>query len=303
MKLRHLRTLNDISGDELHAILHHADILKRDRNMPDAPRPLVGKSVAMIFSKSSTRTRVSFQVGIFELGGNALFFDRSQLQLGRGESVADTARTLSRYLHAVVIRTHDHEEFEAFAEAASIPVINALTDSYHPCQLLADLQTIREHAGTLHDVRCAFLGDGASNMGNSWVLAARKAGLHLTVGAPTGYQPAPEILDAATGPGTVTVTDDPTAAVRDAAFVYTDVWVSMGFEDQQSERLADLRPYQVNADLMKRAAPGAKFMHCLPAYRDKEVTAEVLDGPASVIWQQAENRLHAQKAALCHLIG
>lgn len=300
---KHLLTLSDLSAGEIESILQQAAALKRLRQCSGAPASLAEKSIAMIFSKSSTRTRVSFEVGIHELGGHSMFFDKNDLQLGRGESVSDTAQVLSRYVHGVVIRTHAHEEIEVFAQNASIPVINALTDRYHPCQLLADMQTIIEYQGGLQDVQVCYLGDGASNMANSWILAARMMGMNLRIGAPKSYQPAQEIVNAATGPGTVRITDDPQEAVSGAQFLYTDVWVSMGFEEEKAERLQRLAPYQLNAELLAQAAPGARVMHCLPAYRGQEITAEVLDGPASIIWDEAENRLHAQKAVMCHLLG
>jgi ornithine carbamoyltransferase len=302
-EVKHLLSLFDFEREELLDILDLAARIKRERGTAGVAKPLAEKSIAMIFSKSSTRTRISFQVGIYELGGHSMFFDKNQLQLGRGESVSDTAQVLSRYAHGLVVRTHAHEELETFASVSAIPVINALTDRFHPCQLVADLQTIQERAGRLDGVKVAFLGDGASNMANSWAIAADLAGIDLTIGAPAGYQPADDIMSRLNGPGSVTVTDDPAAAARDADFIYTDVWVSMGFEDEAAERIATLQPYQVNDALLSVASDEVLVMHCLPAYRGKEITAEVLDGPRSIVWDEAENRLHAQKAIMWRLIG
>ena len=302
LKTKHFLTLQDIDNDELDALVNLAQTLKHQRGAADSPQPLAGKSIGMIFSKASTRTRVSFEVGIHELGGQSMFLGIDQLQLGRGETVADTAMVLCRYLHGVVIRSHEHEGVEAFAAYSSVPVINGLTDRYHPCQLVADLQTIAESAGRVAGVSVAYLGDGASNMANSWAIAASLAGIDLRVGAPVGYQPNAALLEKLEGPGRVTVTDDPVAAVADADFVYTDVWVSMGFEEEAKDRLAVMAPYQVNETLLEQATPDVKVLHCLPAYRGKEITAEVLDGPRSLVWDQAENRLHAQKAVLTALI-
>ncbi len=299
--MKHLLSLLDLNPAELAELLDLADELKSTRLEHGAAKPLAGRSVAMIFSKSSTRTRVSFQVGIYELGGNAMFFDKGTLQLGRGETMADTARVLSRYVHGIVIRYHAHADVVELAELGHVPVINALTDRYHPCQLLADLMTIREAAGRLAGLRVAYLGDGSSNMASSWVMAARLAGLELRIGAPVQYQPEPKIISGAPGNGAVVVSDDPAAAVKDADFIYTDVWVSMGCEAEAEDRLRTLKPYQVNAELMAAAPPGAKVMHCLPAYRGKEITAGILDGPQAIVWDQAENRLHVQKAVMARL--
>ena len=302
MSSKDLLSLDALEPHDIPELLDLADQLKRRRGKDNHPTPLAGKTIAMIFSKSSTRTRLSFQVGIHELGGFSMFLDRNDLQLGRGESADDTARVLSRYVHGVVIRAHCHKEVEAFAAACDVPVINALTDMYHPCQLLADLQTIREYAGRLKGVKVAYLGDGANNMARSWAKAAALSGIELRIGAPDVYQLDDETLGSLRGPGRVITTTDPMEAVSGVDFIYTDVWVSMGFEDEAEDRLKILAPYQVNAKLMGHAAKKVKLMHCLPAYREKEVTAEVLDGPASIIWDQAENRLHAQKAILRKLI-
>lgn len=302
MKPRHLLSLLDLDKPELDAILTSALELKRARGTRDTNNALRGKTVAMIFSKSSTRTRVSFEVGIHELGGYSLFLDHNDLQLGRGETMQDTAQVLSRYVHGVIIRAHQHASLLEYAEHSTVPVINALTDRFHPCQLLADLLTLYELKKRVEGLTVAYVGDGANNMANSWILAAKLAGIHLCIGAPPGYQPDPAIIAAARGSGTITVTADPAAAVRDADAVYTDVWVSMGYESETDSRLVDLRPYQVNSALLQHAKPDISVMHCLPAKRGQEITSEVIDGPQSIVWDQAENRLHAQKAVLVKLI-
>ena len=278
-------------------------LLKKERSEPVKTQHLAGKTVGLIFSKSSTRTRVSFYAAIYELGGNPMFLDHDDLQLGRGESLSDTAKVLNRYVHGIAIRTHKHGSIVEYAQHSTIPVINALTDKYHPCQLLADLLTILELKGRLDGVKVAYIGDGANNMANSWVIAAKLAGIELRIGAPSQFQPAVSFLNSAKGTGTIHVTDDPVEAVRDADIVYTDVWVSMGFESESTERLKTLAPYQVNQDLIKHAGSDVKVMHCLPAHREQEVSSEVLDGPCSIVWDEAENRLHAQKAVLARLIS
>lgn len=298
-----LLSFADFSAAELGQLLDLATRLKQTRGGATGERPLAGKTVAMIFSKSSTRTRVSFEVGIHELGGQPLFFGVNDLQLGRGESMSDTAQVLSRYVHGAVIRAHAHHDLEEFAKHSSVPVINALTDSYHPCQLLADLQTINEQLGRLDGVKVAYLGDGASNMARSWILAAVMAGIELRIGAPEEYQAPSAFVDGAAGPGSVQMCTDPVDAVNGADIVYTDVWVSMGFEAEGNERIENLQPYQVDETLMGHASPTAKVMHCLPAKRGLEITSSVLDGPQSIIWEQAENRLHAQKAVLSMWCG
>ncbi len=300
---KHLLTLADIDAATLRKLLDAAHECKRLRGKPGAPKPLAERSVAMIFTKSSTRTRVSFEVGIFELGGNCLFLEPSVIQVGRGESMADTAKVLSRYVHGVVIRCHAHEDLEVFAQHSSIPVINALTDRYHPCQVLADLQTIEEQHGRLQGIKFAYFGDGASNMARSLAIGGKLAGMEVVIAAPDGYQLEPSLLDGLEGDGSVTLTSDPEDAADGADIIYTDVWVSMGFEAEAEDRLTALRPYQVNDALLARAASHVKVMHCLPAYRGKEITSSVLDGPAAIVWDEAENRVHAQKAVLTWLIG
>jgi ornithine carbamoyltransferase len=304
--VRHLLRDDDLTPEEQRAVLDLADELKRDRY---GHRALAGpRPVAVIFDKSSTRTRVSFETGIAQLGGHPLIIDASQSQMGRGETIGDTARVLSRFVDAVVWRTTGQARIEEMAAASSVPVINALTDEFHPCQVLADLQTIRERFGRLAGLTLVYLGDGANNMAHSLLLGGVTAGLHVRVAAPDGFGPDPEVLrDAAkraeeTG-GSVAVTTDPVAGVAGADVVVTDTWVSMGQESDGLDRRAPFLPYQVNADLLARAGDGAIVLHCLPAHRGDEITDEVLDGPASAAWDEAENRLHAQKALLCWLLG
>jgi len=297
--VRHFLSSASITPDEMGGLLDRAAALKTARAMQDA---LAGRSVGMIFEKPSTRTRISFEVAITELGGSALVLNASELQLGRGETIEDTARVLSRYLHAVVVRTFEQDRLERLARAGSIPIINALSDLEHPCQALADLQTIREHKGDLPGLTLAYVGDG-NNVAHSLLLAGAMAGMRVVVGCPAGYEPIAQVVRRAealaveTG-GSVAVTTDAPEAVRDADVVYTDVWASMGQEREAEERSLIFAPYQVNRVLLSRARDEAIVMHCLPAHRGEEITDEVLDGPRSVVWDQAENRLHAQKALL-----
>jgi len=272
-------------------------------------RPLAGpRTVAVLFDKPSTRTRISFCVGIAELGGMPLVIDAGSSQLSRGEPVADTARVLTRQVAAIVWRTFGQDRLEEMAGFASVPVINALTDRFHPCQVLADLQTIREARGRLAGLTLTFFGDGASNMAHSYLLGGAAAGMHVRIAAPAGYQPDPAVLaDAAaiaarTG-GSAAVLDDARAAAAGADVLATDVWASMGQEDQRAERLARLQPFGLNEDILTLAVPEAVVMHCLPAHRGEEISAGVIDGVHSVVWDQAENRLHAQKALLAWLLG
>jgi ornithine carbamoyltransferase len=303
--LRHLLRDDDLSPDEQRAVLDLADEVKKDRY---GWRPLAGpRPVAVIFDKNSTRTRVSFETGIAQLGGHPLIIDARYSQLGRGETIADTARVLSRYVDAVVWRTTEQDRIEAMAGASSVPVINALTDQFHPCQVLADLQTIRERLGRLAGVTLTYLGDGANNVAHSLLLGGATAGMHVRVAAPDGFAPDPAVLAAALGRaahggGEVSLTTDPVAAATGADVVVTDTWVSMGQEADELDRRAPFQPYQVNAELLRHAAPGAIVLHCLPAHRGDEITDEVLDGPASAVWDEAENRLHAQKALLVWLL-
>lgn len=290
-----LLTLNDINIDELEQIFTLAEKLKKERGKSNY-FPLSGKSVGMIFAKSSTRTRVSFEVGIRELGGNPLYLNSASMQVGRGETIADTAKVLSRYLHGVVIRTFSHSDVETLAKEATFPVVNALTDEYHPCQILADMMTVKEHSKKpLNEIKMVFAGDGSSNICNSLMLASKLTGMNLVVAAPEEYRPCENILNSAPK---VTWEKDIMKAAENADYLYTDVYVSMGFEDESKERLAILKPYQVNKAVINQAKPEAKFLHCLPAHRGEEVSADVMDSPASIVFDQAENRLHVQKAVL-----
>jgi ornithine carbamoyltransferase len=265
-------------------------------------KPLAGKTLAMIFMKSSTRTRVSFEAGTYQLGGHALFLSPRDVQLGRGEPIGDTARVLSRYVNGIMIRTFAHQDIEELARFASVPVINGLTDLVHPCQVLADLLTVRQHLGSVEDKRYAWIGDG-NNMANSWINAAYRFGFDLTLACPEGYEPADKLLERAQKSAKVRVVRDPKEAVEGAHVVNTDVWASMGQEDEQKDRARAFAKYTVSSALMKRAAKDAIFLHCLPAHRGEEVAAEVIDGPQSRVWDEAENRLHVQKAVMAALMG
>jgi len=306
-KGRDFLSLHDWSRPELDQILTLAEELKLRRRSGLSDQPLAGKTVGLYFAKPSTRTRVSFEVGVQQLGGSALFLSAADLQLRRGETVADSARVLSRYLDGIVIRTFSHREVEEWAAYADVPVINGLTDQEHPCQVMADLLTIREKKGRLDGLRLAYVGDG-NNMAHSLMDGCAKFGMHITVACPPGYEPSSEVVERAAAAeaesgGSVRVTTDPREAAEGADIVYTDVWASMGQEDEAEHRKAVFGPYQVNRALMNLAKPDAIFMHCLPAHRGEEVTAEILDGPQSVIFDEAENRLHAHKAIMALLIG
>ncbi|MDN5747390.1 MAG: ornithine carbamoyltransferase [Pseudonocardia sp.] len=304
--MRHLLRDDDLTPDEQREVLDLADAMKADRY---GHRPLAGpRPVAVVFDKSSTRTRISFEVGISQLGGTPLIVDAQTSQLGRGESIGDTARVLSRYVDAIVWRTGDQSRIEQMAAAATVPVVNALTDQFHPCQVLADLQTIRERFGRLAGLTLTYLGDGANNMAHSLLLGGATAGLHVRVCAPEGFTPDEQVLRDAKGRaadtgGGVELIADAAAAVEGAEVVVTDTWVSMGQEADGLDRTAPFRPLQVDAALLARAAEGAIVLHCLPAHRGDEITDEVLDGPASAVWDEAENRLHAQKALLTWLLS
>jgi ornithine carbamoyltransferase len=265
-------------------------------------RPLAGKSLAMIFMKSSTRTRVSFEVGTWQLGGHALFLSPRDVQLGRGEPIPDTARVLSRYVDGIMIRTFGHAEVEELAKYASVPVINGLTDLLHPCQVLADLLTVRQHHMSLDGAVVAWIGDG-NNMANSWINAAYSLGFELRLACPQGYDPDAGLLKRAQSAAKVTLVRDPKEAANGASVVTTDVWASMGQEEEQAIRAKAFAGYVVDATLMKLAKPNAIFLHCLPAHRGEEVSADVIDGPQSVVWDEAENRLHIQKAIMAVLMG
>jgi ornithine carbamoyltransferase len=302
---RHFLRDDDLSPAELVQVLDLADEMKANRL---ARQPLAGpRAVAVIFDKPSTRTRVSFSVGIAELGGYPLIIDAQSSQLGRGEPIEDTARVLDRQVKAIVWRTFGQDRIEAMAAASQVPVVNALTDEFHPCQILADLQTVREHKGRLAGLTFAYVGDAANNMANSYLLGCASAGMHVRIGGPSSHQPDAAVVTkagqiaAATG-GSVLVTTDPAVAFAGADVVATDTWVSMGQESEKSERDAPFRPYAVTSAAMNQAASDAIVLHCLPAYRGLEIAADVIDGPQSVVWDEAENRLHAQKALLAFLL-
>ncbi|OLR91781.1 ornithine carbamoyltransferase [Actinokineospora bangkokensis] len=303
--VRHFLRDDDLTPLEQRQVL---DLAKAMKAAPLAHRALEGKSVAAIFEKNSTRTRLSFDVGIHQLGGHPVVVDGRTMQLGREETIEDTSRVLSRYVDAVVWRTYAQKRMEAMASASSVPVVNALTDEFHPCQVLADLQTVEERLGRLAGVTLTYLGDGANNMAHSLLLGGATAGLHVRVAAPEGFQPHERYLaDAAvrakeTG-GSVEVITDPVTAVTGADVLVTDAWTSMGQENDGRDRVGAFRRFQVNADLLAHAADGAVVLHCLPAHRGWEITDEVLDGPASAVFDEAENRLHAQKALLAWLVS
>jgi ornithine carbamoyltransferase len=305
MQNRHLITIHDLSDAEVLEILDLSTDIKAH---PEAYRTrLAGKTLAMIFQKESTRTRVSFEVGMYQLGGHALFLSSRDIQMRRGETISDTARVLSRYVDGIMIRTFDHQDVVDLARFGSVPVINGLDDLVHPCQALADYFTIREHKGRLAGLKLAYVGDG-NNVAHSLIFGGVKLGVNVTVGCPEGYAPDPKVLERAAPDArrrgvTIEVVHDPMEAVRGADVIYTDVWVSMGQDAQRETKLEALAPYQVNAVLFAAANPDALFMHCLPAHRGEEVTDDVADHPRSVIFDQAENRLHVQKAIMALLMG
>ena len=299
--IRHLLTGREFDRAALERLIETTASLKAGRGKANQPRPLEGKSIGMIFAKSSTRTRVSFEVGIHELGGQPIYLDESKTQMGRGETIADTARVLSRFLHGIVIRTFRQSDVEGLAQYGSIPIVNALTDDYHPCQAFADLFTIWERKGKLEGLKMAYLGDGASNMANSLMMACKLAGMTFAIGAPEEFRPRQAIMDEDLGPGKVEWTTDPVAAMQDADFVYTDVWVSMGFEKESRERMKILEPYRLNMKMLGHAKSDVKVMHCLPAHRGEEITDEVMESEHSIVFDEAENRLHMHKAILCTL--
>lgn len=296
--MNHLLSIRELDAATLVGLLDSAAHLKSIRGQSQ-DQPLAGQTWAMIFTKSSTRTRVSFEVGIRELGGFPMFLSKNDIQLGRGEPIRDTARVLGRMVHGCIIRTFAQQDVVDFAQYSGIPTINALTDDEHPCQILADLLTIRETLGSWENRKIAFIGDGFSNMTISWMWAARHLGFELAVAAPAGFQPPASFLEELNAPN-VTITSDPAAAAAGAHVINTDVWLSMGQEDQKDKELA-FGPYQVNAALLAQAATDHVVLHCLPAYRGKEITEEILEKHAHVIFQEAENRLHAQKAILVAL--
>jgi ornithine carbamoyltransferase len=298
-------SVDDLSSEELAHVLDLAATLKADRSLH--ARALAGKSIALLFEKSSTRTRLSFEVGVAQLGAHPLALSASDLQLGRGETIEDTGRVMSRYVDAIVLRTFEQERLEALAGAATVPVVNSLSDFEHPCQALADMQTIAERFGTLAGRTFTYVGDG-NNVAHSLLLAGAKAGMHVRVATPPGFEPIPLVsqrateIAAETG-GSVTVANDAKVAAEGADVLYTDVWASMGQEDESDERSLVFPAYRVDGALVEVAAPGAIVLHCLPAHRGHEITDEVIDGPRSAVWDQAENRLHSQKALLLFLFG
>lgn len=303
--IRHFLRDDDLTPKEQAEVLALAAELKR---APFARQPLAGpRGVAVIFDKNSTRTRFSFEVGIAQLAGHPVVVDARTTQLGRDETLADTGRVLSRYVDAIVWRTFEQDRLEQMSSAATVPIVNALSDEFHPCQVLADLLTLAEHLGELPGKRLAYLGDGANNMAHSLLLGGATAGLHVTVAAPDGFVPQPQIVEAAraraavTG-ASVTVTGDPRSAAANADALVTDTWTSMGQEDDGLDRIASFRPFRLDAELLAQANDNAVVLHCLPAHRGDEITDEVLDGPRSVVWDEAENRLHAQKALLTWLL-
>jgi ornithine carbamoyltransferase len=298
LKGRSFTRVADWSAHELTEVLDLADDLKRRRRVRDEHHLLPGRTLGMIFQKPSTRTRVSFEVGIYELGGTALYLAATDLQLGRGETIKDTATVLSRYLDAIMIRTFAQSDVEELAAHASIPVINGLTDSAHPCQALADVMTIRERFGQIEGLKVAYLGDG-NNVCASLMVACAKLGAAFVAATPRGYEPAEEAVAIARENGAaVEVTDDPASAAADADVLYTDVWTSMGQDSEREQRLRDLRGFGIDADVVARASEGAIVLHCLPAHYGEEITEDVLYGPQSAVWDEAENRLHAQKALM-----
>ena len=297
-----LLTINDLTREDIEGLLQRSAWMKQARKDGVVHQPLLGRSLGMIFEKSSTRTRVSFEVGMYQLGGQALYLPAQDLQMGRGEPVADTARTLSRYLDCIMIRTFSQGMVEELARHAAIPVVNGLTDLHHPCQALADLFTVRERRGPLAGLRLCYVGDG-NNVAHSLIEACAKVGMHLDLACPPGYEPDAAIMRAAkqvaTAAGSeLTLSSDPKKAAKGADVLYTDVWASMGQEKEQSQRVKAFAGYQIDANLLREAAPEAIVMHCLPAHRGEEISAEVLEGPRSVVFDQAENRLHTQKAVL-----
>ena len=295
MTVRHFLSLLDLSSAELRALITRASALKAERLAGATYEPLKNKVLGMIFEKSSTRTRVSFEAAMVQFGGHAIFLSPRDTQLGRGEPIEDTARVLSRMVDVVMIRTYEHDKLETFAAHSRVAVINALTDREHPCQLLADMQTYFEHRGDIRGKSVAWLGDG-NNMCHSYIHAAQRLDFELRIACPDGYQPDPAIVRAAGK--RVRLVEDPAAAARNADLVVTDVWASMGQEEEHVARGVAFAAYQVNAAIMAQAKTDALFMHCLPAHRDEEVSAEVIDHPNSVVWEEAENRLHSQKALL-----
>lgn len=295
---KHFLSIRDLNKDEIVALIDRAiEIKSQPRN---ENRSLVGYTLGLIFEKASTRTRVSFEIAMFRLGGQTIFLSKGDTQMSRDETIPDTARVLSRYLDALAIRTYSQALLEEMAEWADIPVINALTDLYHPCQVLSDMMTVKEKKGDLGNMKIAWIGDG-NNVAHSWINVARIMGFDLMLACPSGYHPLPEIMGEKSG--NIKVVEDPVEAVRGAAVINTDVWASMGQEEEGKQRISDFQGYQVDSKLVGEAEPGALVMHCLPAHRDEEITSEVLDGPNSVIFDQAENKLHLHQALLEKVIA
>ncbi len=296
----HFLTLADITSGGVEDVLKRASELKSGKD--SSACPLIGKSVGLLFDKASTRTRISFQAGIYQLGAQAIYINASEIQLGRGETIEDTARVLSRYLHAIIIRTFAHSTIEKFAANATIPIINGLTDLHHPCQALADLMTIKEKKGELKGVRLAYIGDG-NNVANSLIESASITGINLILACPEGYEPDKEIYETSLSKGgSVKIINNPHEAAKDADVLYTDVWVSMGQENDSDKKKRIFKDFQLNMKILDKASPDAIVMHCLPAHRGEEITDEVIDSEQSVVFEQAENRLHTQKALLEFLL-
>jgi ornithine carbamoyltransferase len=298
--MRHFISLLDLSPEELMSLLDRAAELKNEVRQGRYSQSLQGRTLALLFDKSSTRTRVSFEAGMNQLGGYTLFLSPAEAQIGRGEPIEDTARVISSMVDIVAIRTGPHGNIIKFAENSAVPVINALTDFNHPCQLLADMMTVREHIGRTNDINVAYIGDG-NNMCHSWMIAAKQFGFDIKIAVPVGFEPEADLLEACQD--RVTMTSIPSEAIMGADVVVTDTWISMGQEDEKQQRKQAFEGFTVNEMLMKNASNDAIFLHCLPAYRGYEVTAEVLEGPQSVVWDEAENRLHAQKALIEFLLN
>ncbi len=305
--MKHLLSIKDLTVEELENILNLSEKLKRQTREGVQHHLLKGKTLGMIFTKSSTRTRVSFEVGMYQLGGYSLFLSSNDIQLGRGESIYDTAQVLSRYIDGIMIRTFKQSDVEELARYGSIPVINGLTDLMHPCQILADLFTVYEHKGTLKGLKMAYVGDG-NNVANSLLHGCAKVGMDIAVATPEGFECNKDMVseaqeDARVSGSRILLTNDPVEAIKNADVVYTDTWVSMGQEGEKAERVKTFMPYQVNGQLFSQAKDDAIFLHCLPAYRGYEVTDEIIDGPQSVVFDEAENRMHVQKAVMAILMG
>lgn len=306
MKVKHLITIADLSSDEIWEIIETATQLKWELQSGQQSRPLAGKTLGMIFEKPSLRTRVSFEIAMLQLGGHALYLSPNEIQLGKRESIPDVARVLSRYVDCIMVRTFAHRNVETLAQYSRVPVINGLSDLSHPCQALGDMLTIYEKKGKLKGLRLAFVGDG-NNVAHSLLLASGKLGIHISVASPPGYECNAEIVRKAdvaakASGGSVRLVGSPSEAVAGADVLYTDVWTSMGQEDERERRLAVFAQYQVNANLVAQCSPDVIVMHCLPAHRGEEITDDVIDGPHSVVFDQAENRMHVQKAILLHLM-